>query len=134
MKLHKIIWLIMLPVLFFHNASLGSVQIGIDGVGWRMGKRYERLLGDVMDVSANPGATFDATKVEDAILVLRNELNRNGYLSPEITYILFSESDELGRGKWKSSTELASLKWEEGDRVLFSRRSQCHESSSRWTW
>jgi outer membrane protein insertion porin family len=97
----------------------GAFSLEVEGLGWRTEKRLERLLDDVLRDPDQPDAGLDATKAEDAILLLRSELNRVGFLSPTIEYRLFLGANELGRAEWSPKGDLSAIPWAQGDRALF---------------
>lgn len=80
------------------SLSSGGVDLSVHGLGLRADKRNERLLKEVLDVGDKPDSTIDAAVVEDALILLRNELARKGYLSPEINYSLYSGNDLVYKG------------------------------------
>lgn len=111
----RILFLGLLVPVLLH----GSFEMEVNGLGWRTGKRFERLLDTIIRDPEEPDARLDVSRVEDAILILLSELNRLGYLSAKIEYRLFSADNQLGKGEWNPRGDLEALSWKEGDRVVF---------------
>lgn len=107
----------VLVVLLCATAS-GAVEIEVEGLRWRTELRLERLLREIILPEEDARIT-DAVQVEDALLILRSELERVGYLEPSMEYVLYVEDRELGRGLWDVRRQLADLRWEAADRLRF---------------
>ncbi len=97
---------------------LPAAEIEVEGLGWRTELRLERLLEEII-LSGEGTALTESIQVEDALLILRNEMERVGYLAPDIRYMLFSNGREMGSGRWELRQEVTELPWEEGDRIRF---------------
>jgi outer membrane protein insertion porin family len=95
-----------------------AFEMDVEGLGWRAEKRLERLLRDILRDPEAVDPRFDAPLVEDALLILRGELRREGFLSPEIEYSLRREGETLGAAIWAPPGDLADLPWAEGRRLV----------------
>lgn len=95
--------------------NLCAYEIDLEGLNWREEKRLERLLDEVL---LEEMAVFDETQAEDAILILRSELNRRGFLNPKIEYTLFSGGEGTSAGEWLPGIDAAKLPWRGSDRLV----------------
>ena len=92
--------ILLLTAFMFSLANLAHArtEIKVKGVGWREDRRIERLLEDIMSTSGDREPVLDAAMLEDALLILRSEVVRMGYLSARIDYSLSSFTFVLKRG------------------------------------
>ena len=109
MRSPAIILLLTAFIFSLANLAHARTEIKVKGVGWREDRRIERLLEDIMSTTGDREPVLDAAMLEDALLILRSEVVRMGYLSARIDYSLSSGSTEIAEGSWDLTTTIDDL-------------------------
>lgn len=119
MRLSGKILLIAAVAIWQVSCLAARVEIDVKGIGWRDDRRIERLLNDIMTTSGDQQPVLDAAVLEDALLILRSEIVRKGFLSSVIRHTLVQDGDAIATGSWDFMTSIPGLPWADADRLVF---------------